>query len=335
VGCNIVYDVISVGGITAMQRMKLVFSVSVALACSTSELPEVESPKAAPTQRTVHPPTARKATLAELEKRAWAAVALDGHPDGKRIVNSILFCKPIMENCKKLAEQQMAKSRTAVFVARALSGDDVEQNLVRAEQAAAEDGPKRRAAATKKKEDDDAVKAMSTLCEKQRQPCADRCLKDELPACVAEGLISWRKDGNFDDARQVFARACNGGFQPGCDQGKAVDAAEKEALAKIDDAWERVEALANQLAVKKYALEAVVAKRGPEPYQRMAAHIANFFEHSFCPNVKAFLAVSTKAAFTKRSKAHCEERPPGAPGPSNDEVILKAQCKQVYAKSCP
>jgi hypothetical protein len=287
------------------------------------------------TPKTVTRPAARKATLAELEKRAWAAVALDGHPDGKRIVESILFCKPIMENCKKLAEKQMAKSRTAVFVARALSGEDFEENLVRAEQAAAEDGAKRRATARKRSEDDEAVKAMSALCEKQRQPCADRCLKGELAACVAEGLISWHQDNNFDDARRIFARACDGGFQPGCDQGKAVDAAEKQVLAKVEAAWESVEDLANQLAVKKYALEAVVAKRGPEPYQRMANHITNFFEQSYCPSVKAFLAVSTKAVFTQRSKAHCDERPPGAPGPSNDEVILKAQCKQVYAKSCP
>ncbi len=320
-----------------MQRMGLgsIAVMCVVLACSTSEGPEVESPRVATTPKTVTRPVARKATLAELEKRAWAAVALGGHADGRRIVESILFCKPIMENCKKLAEKQMGKSRAAVFVARALSGEDVEANLVRAEQAAAEDGPKRRAVAKKKMEEDEAVNAMSVLCEKQRQPCAARCLEGDLPACVAEGLISWRKDGNFDDARQIFARACDGGFQPGCENGKAVDAAEKEALAKVEAAWDGVEDLANQLAVKKYSLEAVVARKGPEPYQRMAAHIANFFEHSFCPNVKKFLAVSTKAAFTKRSKAHCDERPPRAPGPSNDEVTLTAQCKQVYAKRCP
>lgn len=353
-GCNIVYAVF-------MRNLGVVL-VLLVLGSGCYELDHLLRPAYKPpatpattavasTSKPVNSQKAHDERRKAMEKRAWAAVVRDGHPDGKKIADKIADCflydegprnplQPTPGRCEQLAQKLEEQSSAAVFAGMALGGfwrnPDAAEKFVKLAEEAAQDGAKRAAAARtkdrKKEEENEAVDALVKTCWDKRTICADRCLKGDMFACVAEGMVAWQKEGDPDDARLIFARACREGLDAGCRMGVALESIEKDAQKKRDAAWSSVENSVDQIAQKKFLM---AFPRNARTTQMMAQHVASLIKDDYCPAKKEFVAITGPAEFAKRSKNHCDTEPPRATGLAGKEVELKAECRSVYASACP
>jgi hypothetical protein len=124
----------------------------------------------------------------------------------------------------------------------------------------------------------------------------------------------------------------------GCNWAKQVDEERVENGKKIEAAWSAVATSADNLATKKFLVAfASQHMAGPQAalgVRQMSEHIAAFTKEDYCPAVREFLSLSTRADFVKRSKTQCDENPPTATGLGGKQVELKNECRTVYATPC-
>jgi hypothetical protein len=280
---------------------------------------------------------------AELQRRAWAAVELDGHPKGNEIAKKVSACKAPLKRCLAQSDELMRESRAAVNAGWALLAVDVDLDkaeafVVRAEEAAAKDGPTRKERLTKEAAEKKAIEADLVTCEKNTTPCNDKCKAGEGTSCVAVGFILAQAK-KFEEGKKLFTMACEGGVSVGCDFVRKVDGWRVEDAKKIEDAWSSLQTIGDDLATKRFlhalAQQTFSGPRNALATQRMAQHIAAMTRDDYCPAVNEFLAASNKGELTKRAKEHCENNPPTATGLAGKEVALTAECRAVYATPCP
>ncbi len=282
---------------------------------------------------------------AEVRRRAWAAVALDGHPKGKEIAEKVVACKQVVS--KECLEQQANLKResiAAVDAGLALkfvdANPDAAEGLVSsAERAAEQDGPGRRVRLDKEAVEDKAIKAALVECEKNRTPCKQRCDKGEVTTCVALGFLLWSQDNKFDEAKPLLTKGCDANLETGCDLARKVVNAKAEFAKSIDTAWSSLVTIGDDLATKKFlhafAAQHLSGPRSARATQNMAIFIEATTKDSYCPAVNEFLAVSTRGELALRAKTHCNDDPPTATGLAGKQVELGAECKAVYAIACP
>ncbi len=316
---------------------------------SPAEPPITSAAKATTESRGEDPATPKedpKQRRTELEKRLRAAVELDGHPQGWQMVEAVSDCKAGGPKCVTTITKVQGISETCFFAGKALRFlrdgdlDAAESKLVHVEEFAKEWGPKRKRAMEQQK----ATVAAAEECERNRAPCKTRCdQKDDLPACIAYGVALYTEDKKYAEAKPYLKRACDADFGPACNLLKDVDKVEaeeqKNATAKVDAAWSSLRTIGDDLATKKFlhafAAANLKGARNARATQNMSAHIASITRDDFCPAMKEFLAVSTRADLAKRAKAHCDDDPPTATGLAGKEEILTAECRAVYATTCP
>lgn len=282
----------------------------------------------------------------ELEKRLKAAIDRDGHPQGWEMTEAVAGCRGGGPKCTTIVNKVQGISEACflggqvLFFLRDGDLDEAESRLERVEASAEKMGPIRKEAAAQQK----AVTDAAYECEKDRTPCKSRCDKEnDLPACIAYGVALYVEDKKFADARPYLKKGCDGNYEVSCNLLKDVDKVEaedkKSATARIDAAWSSLKSIGDDLATKKFlhafAATNLKGPRNARATQNMAAHIASITKDDFCPAMREFLKVSSRAELAKRAKAHCDDDPPTAAGLAGKEEVLTAECSVVFATPCP
>lgn len=333
-----------------MRNVRLLFVFILVLSgCSPKRHEVPGSEKAKPTAEVrskaeVEPKGDSSSRRVELEKRLRAAIELDGHPQGWEMVEDVSVCFASGRRCgldlgkvRKTSEACVIGGE-ALFLLRGGDLDEAERKIAEVEASAEKMGPVRQQALSQQKAVTNAVEA----CESDRTVCKSRCEQDDAAACTALGSYLVWEDKRPEDGRKMLSKGCDGGFPVACNllqqaEKEAVNAKENEAK-QVEDAWAAVVQTGDDLAQKKFALafakKNLSGRRNALAAQRMGQHIEAIQKESYCPAVKEFLAVSTKAEFARRAKDHCEKEPPRTTGLSGAEVELKAECRMAYLATC-
>lgn len=124
-------------------------------------------------------------------------------------------------------------------------------------------------------------------------------------------------------------------FEPGPEK----DLQAEQQAQEVENAWSTVESVGDDLAIKKFlhgfAVQHTTGARNARAAQRMVEHMAMITKDEYCPAVKDFVKVSSRAEFSKRAKLHCDDSPPTAGGLNGEQVECRNECRAVFATSCP
>ena len=104
-------------------------------------------------------------------------------------------------------------------------------------------------------------------------------------------------------------------------------------------AWRAVQEAGDGLAIGRHTLR-ITLEVNPTPRNMQEAEKVRRYEptliaQTYCPAKKAFIAQFSAAEFAKRAAAHCTGDPPMTEGLSGAQVPLPADCRDVFALSCP
>lgn len=289
----------------------------------------------------------------EIRARAWAAVDIDDHPDGRAIAEKVSRCSPPMaKRCRQQSDALERESRAAVSAGWAIlfanaNEEPIEKILAtaehfveEAEKDAERDGPPRKQRREREAREKAAIDAAVDGCLKDRNSCQKPCEQDEdETACSAYGLVL-ASEQKWDEAKALFARICEArSIALACDYGKRLEKAREETEAKVEAAWSSLAGIADEIATKKFLLafaqQHLSGSRNAAATERMRTHVASMIRDEYCPARAAFLDVSFAPELAKRAKAHCADSPPSSTGLNGREEILTAECSQVFATTCP
>lgn len=293
----------------------------------------------------------QRARRMDLERRAWAALALDAYP--KAAAESIVRDVSLCPTCTEKNAVRMKESRTAVYVGMALnltqfgsaldfSGqqvrlDKAEKFVVEAEESAAIDGPARKARADALIAEHKVVDTALVRCEKNQAPCSDECKAGTGTSCVAIGfmLISRQEYGG---AKELFKQACDAGSVSGCDWLEKADVMQYNDERRAREAWLSFQEIGDALATKKYlyafASQNFSGRRATRAMENMALDIQTYTRDTFCPALKDYVAMASAPELKKNAADHCANDPPTAAGSGGAEVALTTECRAVYATTC-
>jgi len=112
-----------------------------------------------------------------------------------------------------------------------------------------------------------------------------------------------------------------------------------EDAVNTSAAWRAVQEAGDGLAIGRHTLR-ITLEVNPTPRNMQEAEKVRRYEptliaQTYCPAKKAFIAQFSAAEFAKRAAAHCTGDPPMTEGLSGAQVPLPADCRDVFALSCP
>lgn len=287
--------------------------------------------------------TRRKALVA----RGNAVADLEGHPNGRALFKAVATCEDRYSKQCGWDVQKAQKEAPATYRAgmafKQSNAERADVMMSEAEKLAETTAAERTARAERLQREDAAIQADLKACASDKSPCIERCKKDATSsACVALGIYTVTgdtKDDRYDRALAFFGPPCTAGMRAACDAQQKASKERAVLFAPIDAAWSNLRAIGDDLATKRFlhafAAANLKGTRNARATQNMAAHIASITKDDFCPAMKEFLKVSTKVELAKRAKAHCDDDPPTATGLAGKEEILTAECRAVYATTCP
>lgn len=194
--------------------------------------------------------------------------------------------------------------------------------------------------ALKKKaaEENAALDPIRTECKAAPSACQSKCDGGNAPLYCVVRAEQLDGTANLPEAKTAASRACDKGIQTGCLLVQGIEAEQTEAKAKLDESWQNIEPIGDDIARKRFQAEtfAKIAK----PHQKadvakMKSLTDAIVTDKFCPVRKTFVTLGGAAEFSKRAATHCKDQPPEASGLSGAQVALPDQCRAAFASGCP